>query len=71
MALLHRIKAGDVGAEARAEMVDIAGALQAAGAEAIIAGCTEVPLVLAAGDLPLPLINSTEALARATIAAAG
>jgi len=39
----------------------------AAGAQVIIAACTEVPLVLGQGDVAVPLINSTAALARATL----
>ncbi len=71
MQLLYRIKAGDVGPEVRGGMKHLAGALMAAGAEALIAGCTEVPLVLGPGDVAVPLIDSIDALARATIAAAG
>ena len=44
--------------------------LVAAGAEALVAGCTEVPLVLGPDDVPVPLTDSLDALARATIAAA-
>jgi aspartate racemase len=70
MALLYRIKAGDTGPDARSGMKALADALIGAGAEAVIAGCTEIPLVLGAADLSVPLIDSTDALARATIAAA-
>jgi len=70
MALLYKIKGGDTGPQVRQGMADLAQILAAEGAEAIIAGCTEVPLVLGAGDLAVPLINSTDALALATIAAA-
>ncbi len=37
------------------------------GAQAIVAACTEIPLVLADGDLPVPVIESTEELALATV----
>ncbi|WP_197042308.1 aspartate/glutamate racemase family protein, partial [Sandarakinorhabdus oryzae] len=47
-----------------------AARLAAAGAEVVIAACTEVPLLLAQADVPVPLIDSTAALARATLAAA-
>ena len=70
MTLLYAIKTGHTGPKATAEMAAIAGVLVDQGAEAIIAGCTEVPLVLGAGDLAVPLVNSTDALALATIAAA-
>jgi len=37
------------------------------GAQAIIAGCTEVPLVLKDGDLPVPVIDPVSLLARASM----
>ena len=70
MRALYRIKAGEAGAAIKAEMRAIADELIADGSQAIVAGCTEVPLVLAAGDIAVPLINSTDCLAAATIAAA-
>ncbi len=70
MGALSRIKKGDIGEAVRADMRAIANALIANDAEAIIAGCTEVPLVLSDGDVAVPLISSTDCLAFATIAAA-
>lgn len=70
MALLHAIKAGDRGPEVEAGMQALAGELVGAGAEALVAGCTEVPLVLGPEDVRVPLTDSLDALARATIAAA-
>lgn len=67
MELVWKIKAGDVGAEVRDCMASVAVELVAGGAEVLIAGCTEVPLVLGADDLDAPLISSTEVLARRTI----
>ena len=69
MALIQRIKAGDSGAQARAEMAGLARALTAAGADAVIAGCTEVPLVLGPDDVAAPLIDSMAVLAGACVAA--
>ena len=37
------------------------------GAQAVIAGCTEIPLVLKDGDLSVPVIDSVAILARAAI----
>ncbi len=71
MALLYRIKAGDAGEAVRAGMLALARGLIDRGAETLVAGCTEVPLALKPGDLVVPLIDSLDALARATIAAAG
>jgi aspartate racemase len=70
MAVLMRIKAGDIGLATQSDMLRIARALMDAGAEAIIAGCTEVPLVLHQSDLDVPLLNSTDCLVEATIATA-
>lgn len=67
MALIGRIKAGDLGAEVQAAMRHLADRLIADGAEAILAACTEIPLVLEGVDLGVPLINSTEELARRTL----
>jgi len=41
------------------------------GAEAVIAGCTEVPLVLRDADIPVPLIEPMQITAEAGIKAAG
>ncbi len=68
MALIYRIKAGDVGAAASAEMADIAEALSRNGAEVIVSACTEVPLVLAPGDLAAPMVDSIDVLVGATLA---
>lgn len=70
MGVLYRIKAGDTGPAVKAEMLSVAYALSEAGAQAIVAGCTEVPLVLSAQDAPGPLLNSTDCLVMATVAAA-
>lgn len=67
-ALIYRIKAGEVGPDSRAEMSAIAHALIDQGADALASACTEAPLVLGARDVPVPLIDSTEALAAATVA---
>lgn len=49
MTLLYRIKAGDLGPEVSKGMRTVADAL---GADAVIAGCTEVPLVIETLDVP-------------------
>ncbi|MNX57521.1 putative amino-acid racemase [compost metagenome] len=69
MAVVFGVKAGDVGAEQRAAMRDLAAALVAAGAEGIIGGCTEVPLLLDAGDVAVPLTDSAEVLAKVCVEA--
>jgi aspartate racemase len=67
MTLLYRIKAGNKHAEVREAMSKLAHTLIEQGAEAIIAGCTEVPLVLSADSLPCPLLDSSAILAERTV----
>lgn len=69
MEAIWRIKAGDMEAARRGVMAAAVELIEA-GAEVIIAGCTEVPLVIGASDLPAPLIDSTDVLARRTVALA-
>lgn len=67
MDLLYRIKAGEVQGEVRREMATVAEHLAAAGAEVIIAACTEVPLVLGAADVSVPLVDAGQELAAAVV----
>ncbi|ALL13907.1 aspartate/glutamate racemase family protein [Caulobacter henricii] len=69
MALLYRIKSGDLEPASREAMAALAHRLIGKGAQVIIAGCTEVPLVLSSEDLAVPLIDATDALAVACVAA--
>ncbi|MGQ3112267.1 MAG: aspartate/glutamate racemase family protein [Brevundimonas sp.] len=69
MGLIQGVKAGEVGAEARAAMARLAADLVARGAEAVIAGCTEVPLLLSAGDVSVAFADSAEVLAKACVEA--
>jgi aspartate racemase len=36
-------------------------------AEVIIAGCTEIPLILKEGDVSVPIIDPTQVLAKAAV----
>jgi len=67
MAVVFGVKAGDVGAAQRSAMRDLAAALVSAGAEGVIGGCTEVPLLLEAVDVAVPLTDSAEVLARTCV----
>lgn len=67
MKLIHRIKTGDRSDEVRQAMASLAESLVAEGAGIVIAGCTEIPLVLGFDELSVPLISSTDVLARRTI----
>jgi aspartate racemase len=68
MQLIYRIKAGDTGAETRTAVRALGVGLFDAGAELVVAGCTEVPLVLTAADLPGPMIDATAVLAERAVA---
>lgn len=75
MELMYAIKRGDKGEEVRRGMLLLARRLREGGAAALVAGCTEVPLVLtqeslAAAGLALTLVGSTDVLVDATVAIA-
>jgi len=64
MQLMYQIKAGQK-EQSRQAMQELALHLVDQGAKTIIAGCTEVPLVLKQTDLDVPLIDSTQVLLNA------
>ena len=68
MAALYRIKSGALGEAERAAFIACAQETIAAGAQAIVAGCTEVPLLLRPEDLAVPLVDPTTALAARVVA---
>ena len=65
--LVAAIKLGRRGADVAEGMRVLAAALERRGAEAIILGCTEIPLVLGEEDAGVPLLSSTDILARHTV----
>jgi len=67
MTLINGIKAGNKGSDVSTSMRKLAEALVGRGADAIIAGCTEIPLVLDGSMLEVPLISSTDVLAQKTV----
>ena len=67
MVLINAIKAGNQGTAAGAGLKSLAEALITRGADAIIAGCTEIPLVLTDEMVKVPLVSSTDALALKTV----
>jgi aspartate racemase len=68
MDALYRIKGGAMGAAERAAFAACVSEVAGAGAEAIVAGCTEVPLLLGPADAPVPMIDATLALAEKAVA---
>ena len=69
MSLVYGVKRGDVGDAARGEMRRLAALFADGGAGAVIAGCTEVPLLLSQDDVAAPLVDSAEVLASACVKA--
>ena len=67
MGRVYGVKAGDIGEAARTRMAQLAAALVARGAEVVIAGCTEVPLLLGAAEVTVPLVDSAEVLAQVCV----
>ena len=67
MTLVKAIKAGKQTEATSRAMAGLAEALVSRGAGAIIAGCTEIPLVLDDSAVSVPLVSSTDALAEITV----
>ena len=65
------IKAGFTAGPPRQALLEVAGELVRAGAQAVLAGCTEVPLVLGPGDLSVPLLDPMVIGARAAVRRSG
>lgn len=61
------VKAGDL-VRGAALLQQAAGLLADSGAQALVLGCTEIPLVLNPATSPLPVIDATAALARRAVA---
>jgi aspartate racemase len=67
MSCIKAIKGGEQTDDTARKMAELAEALAARGAGAIIAGCTEIPLVLDEGAVSVSLVSSTDALAAITV----
>ncbi|HEY8717133.1 aspartate/glutamate racemase family protein [Pengzhenrongella sp.] len=65
---IRGIKSGETGLEVRIGIAGIVAALAARGAQAVIAGCTELPLVLHDGDVSIPVVDPAQILAEAVVA---
>jgi aspartate racemase len=68
MATLYRIKGGDLSEDITREMQGYAEELRKLGAEVLISGCTELPLVLEDDDVRLELVDPGDLLARRAVA---
>ena len=60
MNIMYRIKSGDTGEQVRQDTLASAKVLIDKGAGVLIAGCTEIPLVMHQDSLSVPLLSSTD-----------
>lgn len=67
MTAIHRVKAGETGRDTTDLLSRAAISLVEHGAEALIAGCTELPLVFRDGDAAVSVIDPTRVLAEAIV----
>lgn len=67
MASIRGIKAGKTGPAVKSQFIAAARELIDAGAQAIIGGCTEVPVGLAAEDIPVPFVDPARILAESVV----
>ena len=66
--LVAEVKAGNRSEAVAAGLRAQCAAVIAKGADVIVGACTEIPLVIADGDLDVPFVSTTEELARRTVA---
>lgn len=71
MAGIGRVKAGVVDERTAWLVASAALELSDAGAEALVAGCTELPIAIASSEFSVPVIDPTQVLAEAVVAAVG
>lgn len=67
MDAILKIKAGHAKDSARKQIIEVGNLLIKRGAQALVLGCTDIPLVVNAGDFPVPVFDSTQILAEATV----
>jgi aspartate racemase len=68
--IFEELIAGIFTAEAVACFQRVIGRMQDEGCDAVVLGCTEIPLIMNDGNSPLPTLDSTRLLARAALARA-
>lgn len=68
--IFEELSRGIVTEESRERLRSIAARLIEEGSDGIILGCTELPLLMSEGDLPVPILDTTVLHARAGLAAA-
>ncbi|CAN5704690.1 hypothetical protein BH23CHL2_BH23CHL2_13000 [soil metagenome] len=67
MPAIRAVKANNRHESVKTRLIETADYLEQRGAHVILAACTEIPVVLSADDIRLPLVDATEELARAAV----
>jgi len=67
MDLINAVKSGDKSADITHRMESVAIGLVNKGADVLIAGCTEIPIVFDGRDFSVPVVASTSVLAQRTV----
>lgn len=67
MQAMYRIKSGVSDQAVRNTLLELGECLHRRGAEVLIAGCTEIPLLIEPDDFAIPLLSSTDILVRQTV----
>ena len=65
--ILDELICGRFSSDARAYFNEVIAGLRNQGCDAVILGCTEIPLLVTEEDSPLPTLDSTRLLARAAL----
>ncbi len=61
------VKAGKAGDEERKQLLALAEEMRDSGAQALLLGCTELPILFRGHIPPLPVYDSTSLLAKASV----
>lgn len=65
--IMDELVEGDFRPESVAYFQQTIGSLRARGADAVVLGCTEIPLIIGDANSPLPTLDSTRLLARGAL----
>ena len=67
MDLIYMVKSGILSEQTKSQIIKISEEQIKKGAQAIIAGCTEIPLILKDKDIKVPIIDPTNILAKRAV----
>ena len=67
MEAIYRVKAGKPASARPLALEVVAAEVERLNPSAVVLGCTELPLIMNQGDVDVPLVDSTDVLARAAV----